>query len=299
MEQNAELIRKLSLFGPSEKGAQLYLNLLKYGPKTSGELAKSLDSYRVEVYRLLEKLTKIGLIEESLTKPVIFTAVPVEQALNSALIKHNSERASMKALLPGIVQEVNAFLYQQTHRIPDEARFKLVRGRREVYSAMRQVIQSAQREIAFVITANGLYQWTCFGLLDDCIACAKNGVDVRGIITTDVKTLNDAEQGEAGGVRIRHLVPYDGLRCLITDRQETLTPIVIRDDVFSLDTDDSAFWTTEREYAEHLMAVFEIVWDEAIDTSELTVETMSEDPSAVHTSASDEGTANTRQRDAK
>ena len=113
------------------------------------------------------------------------------------------------------------------------------------------------------------------------------------------KTLSEAEQAEAGGVRIRHLVPYDGLRCLIADRQGTLTPIVIRDDVFSLDTDDSAFWTTEREYAEHLMAVFEIVWDEAIDTSELTVETMSEDPSAVHISASNEETTNTRQRDAK
>ena len=197
MVQNAELIRKLTLFGLLEKGAQLYLILLKYGPKTSGELAKSLDSYRVEVYRLLGKLTEIGLIEESLTKPAIFTAVPVEQALNSALIKHNSERASMEALLPEITEEVNAFLYQKTHPIPTEARFKMARGRREVYSTMRQVIQSAQREIAFIITANGLYQWTRYGLLDDCIARAKNGVDVRGIITTDVKTLNDAEQAEA------------------------------------------------------------------------------------------------------
>jgi hypothetical protein len=85
--------------------------------------------------------------------------VPVEQALNSALIKHNSERALMKALRQEIVEEVNAFLYQQMHPIPNEARFKLVRERREVYSAMRQVIQSSQREIAFVITANGLYQW--------------------------------------------------------------------------------------------------------------------------------------------
>lgn len=44
MEQNPELLRKLTSFGLSEKGAQLYLILLKYGPKTSGELAKSLDS---------------------------------------------------------------------------------------------------------------------------------------------------------------------------------------------------------------------------------------------------------------
>jgi sugar-specific transcriptional regulator TrmB len=251
------------------------------------------------VYRLLAKLTEIGLIEESLTKPIMFTAVPIEQALNSALIKHNSERASMEALLPEIVQEVNAFFYQQVHSIPDDARFKLVRGRREVYSAMRQIIQSTQREIAFVITANGLYQWARFGLLDDCVARAKADVDVRGIITTDVKTFSDAEQAEGGGVRIRHLVPYDGLRCLIADRQETLTPIVIRDDMFSLDTDDSAFWTTEREYAEHLMAVFEKVWSEAIDTSELTVETMSENPSAVHFSARTGEALDSRQRDAK
>ena len=64
MEQNPKLLRKLTLFRLSEKGAQLYLILLKYGPKTFGELAKSLDSYRVEVYRLLGKLTEIGLIEE-------------------------------------------------------------------------------------------------------------------------------------------------------------------------------------------------------------------------------------------
>lgn len=80
------------------------------------------------MYRLLGKLTEIGLIEESLTKPVIFTAVPIEQALNSALIKHNSERALMEALRQEIVEEVNAFLYQQMHPIPSEARFKLVRG---------------------------------------------------------------------------------------------------------------------------------------------------------------------------
>jgi sugar-specific transcriptional regulator TrmB len=299
MDENTELIQRLTTFGLSEKGAKLYLILLKYGPKTIGELAKSMDSYRVEVYRLLEKLAAIGLIEESLTKPIVYAAVPIEQALNAALMKYNAERTSMEAVLPEIVEEVKSLLYRQANPIPPEARFKLIRGRSGVYNAMRQVIQSAQREVAFVITANGLYQWARYGLLDDCIERAKNGIDVRGIITTDVKTLDDAERGEAGGVHIRLLVPYDGLRCLVADRQETLTPIVIRDAVFSLSADDSAFWTTVREYAEHLMAVFETVWNEAIDTSELTVEAMAEDPSAVYISASDERTKGSHQKDAK
>ena len=47
------------------------------------------------------------------------------------------------------------------------------------------------------------------------------------------------------------------------------------------------------------MAVFETVWNEAIDTSELTVEAVPEDPSAVHISASDEGTSGSNQKDAK
>jgi len=66
--------------------------------------------------------------------------------------------------------------------------------------------------------------------------------------------------------------------------------------LFSLDSDDSAFWTAEQEYAEHLMAVFETVRDDAINTFELTVEAMSENPSAVHISDSDAATSDTRQR---
>jgi len=66
--------------------------------------------------------------------------------------------------------------------------------------------------------------------------------------------------------------------------------------LFSLDTDDSAFWTAEQEYAERLMAVFETVWDHAINTFELTIESTSENPSAVHISDSDAATSDTRQR---
>ena len=128
MEQNTELIQKLITFGLSEKGAKLYLILLKYGPKPRGELTESMGSYRVEVYRLLEKLTKLGLIEESLTKPVIYAAVPIEQALNAALMQYNSERASMEAVLPAIVEEVNQLLRRQADPIPHEGRLSWYGG---------------------------------------------------------------------------------------------------------------------------------------------------------------------------
>src|SRR5665647_463258 len=55
------LVEKLEAFGLSSKEAHLYAILLKYGPKTTGELAKLLHSYRVDIYRLLETLTEKGI----------------------------------------------------------------------------------------------------------------------------------------------------------------------------------------------------------------------------------------------
>jgi hypothetical protein len=57
------------------------------------------------------------------------------------------------------------------------------------------------------------------------------------------------------------------VRFLVVDRRYTITPISSRDETFSLDADDSAFWTNEREYAEQLTATFETLWPEATEIS--------------------------------
>jgi sugar-specific transcriptional regulator TrmB len=53
MTTDDEFTRRLIGFGLSEKEAQLYLQLLKYGPKTPSPLAKSLKTYREDVHRTL------------------------------------------------------------------------------------------------------------------------------------------------------------------------------------------------------------------------------------------------------
>src|SRR5659263_131777 len=56
------IIKMLDDFGLNEKEAQLYVHLLRYGPKRAGDLARSLKTYRLEVYR---KLTSLALIHIS------------------------------------------------------------------------------------------------------------------------------------------------------------------------------------------------------------------------------------------
>ena len=60
MTTDDEFTRRLIGFGLSEKEAQTYLHLLKYGPKTPSPLAKSLKTYREDVHRTLTSLIEKG-----------------------------------------------------------------------------------------------------------------------------------------------------------------------------------------------------------------------------------------------
>ncbi len=82
------LIEKLEIFDLTEKEATLYLKLLNYGAKTVGELAKSCDTYRLDVHRILESLFEKGMVEESTDKPTKYSAVAAEEALDAAVTKH-------------------------------------------------------------------------------------------------------------------------------------------------------------------------------------------------------------------
>ncbi len=87
MADDSEFITRLISFGLSEKEAQLYLHLLKYGPKPPSLLAKSLKTYREDVYRTLTGLMDKGMVNPSLETPTVYAAVELDIALETALKK--------------------------------------------------------------------------------------------------------------------------------------------------------------------------------------------------------------------
>ena len=56
--------KTLRNFGLSEKQAEIYIFLGKRGPLKGGEITKRLKMNKGQVYRILRKLQKKGLVEE-------------------------------------------------------------------------------------------------------------------------------------------------------------------------------------------------------------------------------------------
>ncbi|MGZ4911444.1 MAG: TrmB family transcriptional regulator, partial [Halobacteriota archaeon] len=96
MSSEDEFITRLMGFGLTEKEAQCYFYLLKFGPKTPSPLAKSLKTYREDVHRTLTTLIDKGMVRPSLDSPTMYTAVELDSALDSALKQHETELREME-----------------------------------------------------------------------------------------------------------------------------------------------------------------------------------------------------------
>lgn len=78
-----KLLRVLVSLGIRRLDAEVYLHLATTGPKKGRELSNELKMYKQQLYRSLKNLQKKGLVKASPEHPASFTAVTIEDALNS------------------------------------------------------------------------------------------------------------------------------------------------------------------------------------------------------------------------
>ncbi len=90
-----DLVIKLSEFGFTTNQAKVYLNIIESGVISVGKISQNTKLYVQDVYKILPKLEKMGLITKTIDKPVLIKAIPVQQAL-SHLVNTEKEKAEKR-----------------------------------------------------------------------------------------------------------------------------------------------------------------------------------------------------------
>jgi sugar-specific transcriptional regulator TrmB len=266
MEQ--ALIDRLEAFGLSSKEAHLYVLLLKYGPKTTGELAKMLHSYRVDIYRLVETLMDKGMIEESVEKPTKYAAVAVDAALAGAMMRHAYELRWMEENRDEVLELAQEYLSSESIA-GDLYTFKIVKGRANTLTIMEQLVAAALEQITFVSSQGGISVLSASGIVERCVEAVQRGVRVRCVTEIVPRNVGTVREALAGGVEVRHYNSYEATHFFIVDARESLTTITFDTLRHGKDATDTAFWTNSPEYAQYLEASFELLWDAATDATQV------------------------------
>jgi sugar-specific transcriptional regulator TrmB len=180
LEENAEI---LSDFGLTYNQAKVYITIAKLGMASVGQVSKSSKVRREDVYRMLPKLEKKGLIEKILGKPARIRATPVEDAL-SLLIRQ--EQDFVNSRLSQLMDKKDAFLenfkaYEMNPTKKEGVHFALISQRDGIFNRGLNMIKNAEREIAVITSRYEFYQ--LFANYAELVRKAiKKGVKVRVIL---------------------------------------------------------------------------------------------------------------------
>ncbi len=162
MNSDDEFITRLMGFGLTEKEANCYFYLLKYGPKTPSPLAKALHTYREDMHRTLNNLVEKGMVRPSLDAPTLYTAVELETALDSALREHESELRDMERRK----RELEELSAKQQFRPADEVgTFKILKTLKDFVTIAFPLVTSLKEEWRSVVPPAGSVVLSQFGML--------------------------------------------------------------------------------------------------------------------------------------
>ena len=260
MTTDDEFTRRLIGFGLSEKEAQLYLHLLKYGPKTPSPLAKSLQTYREDVHRTLTSLIEKDMVRPSLDSPTVYAAIDLDTALGSALQKQQSELREMEARK----RELQELSQQQRFRPSDKvSTFKIIKSIKGLIAVAMPLIDPMQEEWLIAAPAYLTVVASLFGVNDAAYEFIKRGGKVRAIVDISYQVIEPVREMIAIGEEVRHIDQH-GIMFVVFDRRISISAINAEVKRISLNEPVSGLWTDDPAYAQYLASTFEMVWGQSV-----------------------------------
>ena len=261
MDDDAEFISRLIGFGLSEKEAQAYLHLLKYGPKTPSPLAKSLNTYREDVHRTLTSLIEKGMVRPSLDSPTIYAAVDLDSALESAFKKQESELREMEARK----RELQELSERQRFRPSDEVKtFKIIKNVKELVGISVPAAAACDNEVILVSPEEVIAVASLFGILDEVQRLIERGASFRMLTDVSYSAIEFIKEALSIGEEVRHLDGYQGVYFAVLDKKICFHGINLDIKHISLTQPIAMLYTDDPTYAEYLTATFEMLWQQAI-----------------------------------
>ena len=138
-----EDLQTLIQIGFTKTQAKLYLTLLKLGRTDGKTLSKKSESPRTVVYRTLDELQKMGLVEKEITIPYKFKATPLKEGLQILMLQRLQQYEESR-------EKTETFLsryqdYKEEDGKEHNYKFIAVEGKERIIQVMKQQHNTVQQ----------------------------------------------------------------------------------------------------------------------------------------------------------
>ena len=101
-----DLVEKICKLGLTSKQARVYAVVLGSKGNTVSEISEGAALHEQDIYKIIERLEKAGLVTKTVAKPTRIEAIPVEKALNNLIENQQKIVEQHKIIVKEIVEKV-------------------------------------------------------------------------------------------------------------------------------------------------------------------------------------------------
>jgi len=272
LDENAGM---LSDFGLTRNQAKVYLAMAKLGMATVNQVSKMSKVRREDVYRIMPKLEKMGLIEKILGKPTKVRALPMEDALH-ILIEREQEIANKKVSALMTKKDTILKHYKpSTIKTIEEPHFAVILQREGIMTKELSMVKKAKIAINIVTSRDKFIQF--FNNYDEALKKAtKKGIQIRMILNVtehDDSILTTIKEYESARFPVD--LKYTDQRsthCMIVDYKEALVSTTTEPTL----RETAYLWTNNSSLVGLLQKNFEGLWHASVELKIIETESVTE-----------------------
>lgn len=176
-----EIIEKLVSFGLTGNQAKVYLSIVQSGTTSVNRISKDTRLHRQDIYKMLPKLEKMGLITKTIDMPFMVNAVPIETGLHDLFLmfKQKSEENlnSLECNVRDLIDQVKAKPSED-----QDTKLTLLTTDKAIKNREDLSFKNTTNNIDFIIDEELLNTAVIRYVCDHLQTSAKNGIGIRLII---------------------------------------------------------------------------------------------------------------------
>lgn len=258
-----EDVKALTNLGLTMLQATVYLTLVESEGLTIKEIAKNAGVARQDLYRITSELQERSLVEQIITKPIMYRAVPLKSGvtiLMQDLQKKNNETSQRATEL------IQRYKNKETkvRNNLDKHQFILVPGKMLIFKE-KNMFKMAEKDIAIITSSKRLFQ-RLFSFAEEYKNLELGSVKIRVIMEKGEDTKSQNLLGEIAKsykekvtIEFRYIHNPPPVAMAVVDKKEV---IIIASPGVGL-ADSHALWSNNHSIVELSHRYFEIMWLEA------------------------------------
>ena len=231
----------------------------------ASELAKELNTTRLDAYNSLSRLQEMGIVTVTADRPMLFSSMNVHQAIEHIIEMRKQQLSRLTEGYEDISKNVKTDTKEvtKTQASADDPRFAVLKERSHIYNRLKKMADDSEERLVLMLGQYGiLHLCRNPSALESVNTAATRGIVIQIITQLDGKTIRFFKQLNES-IEVRHSNELESLG-FVKDKSEVVQYLNIEDNPVGRGKDDAALAIESHAFAESHMNLIETIWENAV-----------------------------------